>query len=437
MEKHLNTMLDLVDKLAAIGRSMDKDMIVSLILISLPESYSTLITALLSHLVENHQVNCFFCKEAGHLKRDCSKYIRWKANKWKEQARKACDVQDSANVCFLTKVKEIHNSQGDWFIYSGASSHMMNDRRFFSDLTNLGSLDLTPIKTTVQVAKKGIRLEVHGVGSGVINCLDGCDNPVTITVKVVFYVPLLDENLLSVKKMTQKGFEVSFSNTECRIKRDDKTLALGHSHGNLYKLDTLQAVYSAAKEEHHKDNCAILGLMHTDVCGPMQTVTPGNKWYILAIIDVYSRFIQVYLMKHKNEATPLIKDYIALILEEPVQSAEVADQEHKESNDKNTDIKEIESTSNSEEASVSIQDENIEVDKQEKRGQSGRVNKGVPPNFYTAGYIATQADDEPRGFKEAMHSVNEEEWRKAAEEELLVSDKMERGRWSSHQKIER
>jgi hypothetical protein len=46
MEKHLNTMLDLIDKLATIGRNMDEDMVVSMIFISLPETYNSLITAL-------------------------------------------------------------------------------------------------------------------------------------------------------------------------------------------------------------------------------------------------------------------------------------------------------------------------------------------------------------------------------------------------------
>ena len=35
---------------------------------------------------------------------------------------------------------------------------------------------------------------------------------------------------------------------------------------------------------------ATLDLIHTDVCGPMRTITPDNKRYILTIIDDYSRY---------------------------------------------------------------------------------------------------------------------------------------------------
>ena len=64
MEKHLNTNVDLVEKLAAIGRSMDEDMIVSLMFISLPNSYNTLITALESR--DEKEITISFIK--GKLK---------------------------------------------------------------------------------------------------------------------------------------------------------------------------------------------------------------------------------------------------------------------------------------------------------------------------------------------------------------------------------
>lgn len=37
-----------------------------------------------------------------------------------------------------------------------------------------------------------------------------------------------------------------------------------------------------------------LNLVHTDVCGSMQTRTSGNKRYVLTLIDDYSKYT-VYL----------------------------------------------------------------------------------------------------------------------------------------------
>jgi len=53
-----------------------------------------------------------------------------------------------------------------------------------------------------------------------------------------------------------------------------------------------------------------LDLIHTDVCGPMQTMTPGKKRYILTLIDDYSKYTVVYLLEHKSEAIEKIQDYV-------------------------------------------------------------------------------------------------------------------------------
>ena len=57
-----------------------------------------------------------------------------------------------------------------------------------------------------------------------------------IEVKDVLYAPTLTGNLLSVKKLTDKGKTVEFAANECWIKDDKKLLAIGKLEGNLYKL---------------------------------------------------------------------------------------------------------------------------------------------------------------------------------------------------------
>lgn len=53
-----------------------------------------------------------------------------------------------------------------------------------------------------------------------------------------------------------------------------------------------------------------LQLVHTDSCGPMQNVTPGGNKYFMAIIDDFSRYIVLYLLKDKSEATACVKNYV-------------------------------------------------------------------------------------------------------------------------------
>lgn len=55
---------------------------------------------------------------------------------------------------------------------------------------------------------------------------------------------------------------------------------------------------------------SILDLLHTDLCGPMQTQTPGKKRYILTIIDDYSRYSELFLLESQDETAGYIKNYI-------------------------------------------------------------------------------------------------------------------------------
>ena len=66
------------------------------------------------------------------------------------------------------------------------------------------------------------------------------------------------------------------------------------------------------KKSHHKTQ-AILDLIHTGICGPMETSTPGGKRYLMTLIDDYSRYTTVYLLTSKDEAEPQIKRFIQMM----------------------------------------------------------------------------------------------------------------------------
>lgn len=147
MENHLQQMEDTIDQLASLGETLAEQLTVALFLSSLPESYSTLITALetrpeadlTQELVKNklleeykrrneqsaaasgvnhegedqkalkttnfrgndqnkqnqqqqyQQLSCFFCKKPGHLKKECRKYIEWKKKNPDHKAKAVCE----------------------------------------------------------------------------------------------------------------------------------------------------------------------------------------------------------------------------------------------------------------------------------------------------------------------------------------------------------
>ncbi|KRZ60189.1 Retrovirus-related Pol polyprotein from transposon TNT 1-94 [Trichinella nativa] len=57
----------------------------------------------------------------------------------------------------------------------------------------------------------------------------------------------------------------------------------------------------------------VLELVHSDICGPMQAASVGGARYFLSFIDDFSRKSFVYFLKHKNEALPKFKDFIAMV----------------------------------------------------------------------------------------------------------------------------
>nr|GEV90847.1 retrovirus-related Pol polyprotein from transposon TNT 1-94 [Tanacetum cinerariifolium] len=65
----------------------------------------------------------------------------------------------------------------------------------------------------------------------------------------------------------------------------------------------------------------ILHLLHMDLCGPMRISSINGKWYVLVIVDDYSRYTWVHFLKSKDEAPGVIITFlkrITVLLQSPV-----------------------------------------------------------------------------------------------------------------------
>lgn len=58
---------------------------------------------------------------------------------------------------------------------------------------------------------------------------------------------------------------------------------------------------------------SVLDLIHSDVCGPMQTNSPSGKRYVLTLIDDFSRYTVIYLLREKSEVELKIKEYVEMV----------------------------------------------------------------------------------------------------------------------------
>lgn len=57
----------------------------------------------------------------------------------------------------------------------------------------------------------------------------------------------------------------------------------------------------------------VMDIIHTDICGPMNIVSPGGSWHFLTMIDDHSRYTIVYFLKEKSEAADVIEDYVSMV----------------------------------------------------------------------------------------------------------------------------
>jgi transposase InsO family protein len=413
METHLAQMEDLIDQLTCLGETLVEQLTVALFLSSLPDSYSTLITALETRpeadltveLVKNKLMEefkrrnessystsnqdqkamkaiqssnkiadggksttnykqssqvCLFCKKPNHIKRECRKYLEWK-RKNPDHKAKAITQDDGeedhdVHACFRTGDTD---SRDAWYTDSGASSHMCSNRNFFVELNNKHKGQV--------VLADGQKLSTLGIGTGYLNCeFDSQHNK--IKVADVLFVPQLKGNLISVRKLTERQFKVVFENDSCKIMRNDEVLAHASLQHGLYELNSCNHALLSAVDTGcihvwhsrlgHRDPNAIrlleqqlknfqikpcqvkqvceccieakstkkslpkksesrssevLDIIHTDVCGPMQNITPAGNRYFMTMIDDYSRYTVLYLLKNKSEVPDRIKEYVRLV----------------------------------------------------------------------------------------------------------------------------
>ena len=230
-----------------------------------------------------------------------------------------------------------------WCIDSGCTGHMCNDRNMFKNFTRLDSeLNLANDQSIIDIEK-------------------------------VFYVSDLRTNLLSVSKITDRGFEVTLKkkdaivldknrdvlvradrvgnlyyvrkspntarNAEIKMAEkksiDEWHEKLGHlNEYNLKQMAKSGRVYSLnIKGDEKLTQCEVclrekqtstpfpkstdqrtvnlLEIVHTNLCGPMRHSSFSGKKYFVTFIDDKSRWCEVYFVNNKSEILDLFKQYKA------------------------------------------------------------------------------------------------------------------------------
>lgn len=388
---YVNTALALQQELQGIGAAVDDEFLAIILLTGLPDRYQPLVMALEHSNTKINSENvvaallkedsravhstktvpkpqesaaalntkngqkkkkfCIYCKKLGHLVNEC----KIKNKKVSATCTSNYISQFTLSSCFTSS----STGSQDWYIDSGASSHMSNRRDWFDSISSH--------ITSITVANNE-QLLSQGKGTVSLNISEYVQQ-----ISDVLYIPGLATNLLSVKQLVNKGFDVLFTSQGAQIFQSggcqvtNSVIATGSNHRGMYKLDVQKsphALYTPTKESailwHRRlghpntrsmtilknknigidfngtytEKCIpclqgklsrksfpnsksrsskVLQLIHSDLCGPMSTHSWGGALYLLTFTDDFSRKTFGYLLKSKSEVFSKFVEYKHLV----------------------------------------------------------------------------------------------------------------------------
>ena len=255
-----------------------------------------------------------------------------------------------------------------WIVDSGATCHMSNDSKLFADICELQQ----PLEVSLG---DGHSLEARGRGDIHLTMKLSTGKSKNCTLHNVLYVPELSYNLFSVTRAAEAGMSTVFDKVGCEIQSaSGEVVATATRVANLYKLacvshrsqantainhpiatkelwykryghlgvtnldklatdnlvdgldynvsDKLEFCEACVDGKHHRTKFptgggnrsdTLLGLVHSDVCGKMDTESLSGAQYFLTFIDDKSRYTWVYILKRKDEVFSRFCEWKAMV----------------------------------------------------------------------------------------------------------------------------
>ncbi|KAD4179568.1 hypothetical protein E3N88_28159 [Mikania micrantha] len=232
------------------------------------------------------------------------------------------------------------NNEGMWYLDNGASNHMTGNREHFCELNE---------KTVGQVRfGDESAVEIKGKGSILLQCKNGDQRLVTN----VYYIPSLCNNILSLGQFDEGGNKIVINNgvlwmyersgatlmkvkrgpnrlykiklqtvlPTCFLSKMDDTAWLWHARLGHINFETLRSMTKEGMADglpiidHKSELCEAclarkhrraekpLELIHADLCGPIAPCTSSGNRYFLLLVDDFSRFMWVYIIRSKDQA---------------------------------------------------------------------------------------------------------------------------------------
>ncbi|KAJ9559933.1 hypothetical protein OSB04_005093 [Centaurea solstitialis] len=247
-----------------------------------------------------------------------------------------------------------------WYLDNGASNHMTGNRSFFSE-RNEG------ITGRVKFGDNSC-IKIKGKGSILFQGKLGQQRLMT----EIYFIPALKNNIISLGQATEAGCDIRMKDNyltmhdanNCLLMKVQRTpnclykiklkigvpiclhlrlsedtwrwhARLGHiNFASMKKMSKNGLVKGLPQFDHENqlcESCLVgkqtrksfpttttyktkrpLELIHGDLCGPITPATKGQNGYVFTLIDDFSRFMWIYLLKEKSEAFTHFKKFKAL-----------------------------------------------------------------------------------------------------------------------------
>ncbi|KAM1563347.1 hypothetical protein ACFX10_037775 [Malus domestica] len=290
----------------------------------------------------------------------CGKDERWK-NKYRVRIASLMTRTFEGAISVIESAFTV--SSNSCIFDSGASQHICNS---LQGLT--GSKTLRNGEMIVRVGN-GTKISAKAIGTYMLKLPYG----EVLELKNCLYFPSCIKNLISISMLLRDGHSVLFDKMSCTLYLNGRIISHGNMIEGLFHLETSSGMHciesgntskpKRTREEVNREkmwhlkhghvnlnkirkmlkdgyfcplgndqmgtheSCLkrkmtkspftgkgeraieILGLIHTDVCGPMSTTSRGGLSCYITFTDDHSRFRYVYLMKYKSESFESFKEF--------------------------------------------------------------------------------------------------------------------------------
>lgn len=302
------------------------------------------------------QGSCYKCGKIGHRAIEC------RTNKARPTENNAEDAMQATAL----NTEPARSTQ--WCLDSGATRHMCNERSKFSTFSKDKACNVyTAAEHQVKSEGAGdVRLNVRLPG----NVSNG------IRLQDTMLVPEFRNNLISVSKITDNNYTVTFRKNGAVVKRTDGSIAMtARRQGQLYLVNGQKEDAAFNNEEYApnklrkwherfghlnlndlkklKINDMVNGinfnpneipfdcevchtgkmcqipyknssnrakekseLIHSDICGPINTTSLGGSRYFVTFIDDHTRYTEIAMLKNRSEVLPAFKKYMLRVKRE-------------------------------------------------------------------------------------------------------------------------